>query len=84
MQPNEILEKLEAKGTMLMANQLIADSMAKGCDACSLIGPPPGAESLIVGEFSSAMPDANAQPTMKEPQQIATFELPTNTNLGMQ
>ncbi len=82
MQPNEFLEKLEASDIKPVNNQLIADAMA-GCEISSMMGPPPGAESIIEGAFTSTMPAANHvhQPTT-EPDQTINFNLPTTPGMS--
>ncbi len=82
MQLNDFLEKLESRGLGLVNNQSIADSMAINCDTHSLVGPPPGAESLISGAFTSSMPEACNAPNPEDLQQTVTFDLPTTPRMS--
>ncbi len=84
MQPNELLEQLAAKNIAVLDNQAISNSMAAGCEVSSLMGPPPGAKSLILGEFSSNMPDANNNAhslSPDEPKQDISFNIPTTPDV---
>ncbi len=81
MQPNELLEKLEARGIEVLDNQPIANAMAAGCETIAMMGPPPGAESLINGGFLDTMPAAIAAPQQQQ-EQVMTFNLPTTPGMS--
>lgn len=80
MEANELIKNLEDSGVALLDNQAVMDSIAGGCETLSVFGNVPGSESVIAGEFTDAMPDAQV---VEDTLEVASPETNYDNSLGL-
>ena len=75
MQPNDLIQLLEAGNVDIVDNQGISNNIADGCDVHALCGSIPGSESVIAVGFTADMPEANKSPELASTQDTLTFNV---------